>query len=81
MLLLPHAEAMFFVDDDEAQVFELDIGLDEFVRADDQINGARFKSGHGRLHFLRRAESREFFNANRPRREAILERVVVLLGE
>ena len=72
---------MFFVDDHESEILELNVRLNEFVRADDEINFALGHALQRGLDFLWRSEARELFNANRPRRKAILERVVVLLGQ
>ena len=39
-LLLAHAEAVLLVDDDEAEALELDVGLQQLVRADDDVDRA-----------------------------------------
>ena len=40
LLLVQHAEPLLLVDDNQPEVFEADIVLDEFVRADDNIHRA-----------------------------------------
>ena len=39
---LQDAEAMLLVDDDQAELLEPHVALDQRVRADDQVHGARF---------------------------------------
>jgi hypothetical protein len=49
-LLVGHAEALLFVDDDQAQVLELHVLLDESMRADDDVDRAVLQFGqHGGL--------------------------------
>ena len=42
-LLVFDAEALLLVDDDQAQVLELDLGVEQLVRADDHVHGAVLK--------------------------------------
>jgi hypothetical protein len=42
---LVDAEAMLLVDDDERQIAEFDAGLEQRVRADEEIDGSVFQSG------------------------------------
>ena len=72
---------MFLVNDDKPEVFKFNVGLNQFVGADDQVHGARRQPGNSGFHLFGGAKARQFFNANRPRCEAILERVEVLLGQ
>ena len=80
-LFLPHAESMFLVDDDEAESLEADVGLQELVGADDHIDAALAQGLDHRVSLSARAESRELLDAHRPRREAVRESLMVLLGE
>ena len=43
-LLVLHAEAMLLVDDDEAEVRELDVGAEQPVRADDDVDLLRLRA-------------------------------------
>ncbi len=38
LLLLAHAEALFLIDDHQAQILELDVRLQQLVRADDDVD-------------------------------------------
>ena len=80
-LLLPHAEAVLLVDDDEPQVLELDVALQQLVRADDEVDLAARKPFQRDLRLLRRAEARKLRDAHGKVGEAIGERLEVLLGE
>jgi hypothetical protein len=60
-----HAEALFFIDDDHAEVFENDVFLQQPMRADHDIDlavGQRRKRG---LLFFLGLEAREFFDPYR----------------
>jgi len=81
LLLLPHAEAVLLVDDDEPEVLELDIGLQQLVRADDQVEAAFGEAGKCGLNLLRAAKAREFRHASGRIREAVGERLEMLLGK
>ena len=80
-LLLPHAEAVLLVDDDEAEVLELDVRLQQLVRADDEVDAARREAFERRLRLLRGAEARQLGDAHREIGEAVGERLEMLLGE
>ena len=67
LLLLPHAEAMLLVDDHQAEVPELDVLLDELVRADGDVDGAVGQPGDRGGDLLRAAEARELGELHRPR--------------
>lgn len=70
-LLLPDAEALLLVDDDEADVLELDVLLKETMSPDNHVDlalGHLLKHG---LDVLGRLEARQHFDADRPVGEAV----------
>ena len=56
--LLLHAEAMLFVEDDQAEIVELHVLLDQLVRADDDVQLALGQVFQRLSGFLGRAETR-----------------------
>ena len=72
---------MLLVDDDESQPRELDIGLDQLVGADDEIDPAvGYAFEHG-LDFLRGAKARQLGQLDRQIGETIREDLQMLLGQ
>jgi len=72
---------MFFVDDDESEVFEPRLGVQQTVGRDQDVDGAvldTLECGRG---LLAGAEARQRFDPHRPVREAVGEAVLVLLRE
>ena len=69
--LLAHAEAVFLVDDDQAQALELHVLGQDLVGADDDVHAAVVDALDGRGDFLGRAEARQFHHAHRPVGEAV----------
>ena len=80
-LLLAHAKAVLFVDDHQAEILELDVALQQLVGADHDVDLALGQFGGRGFDFLGGFEARHDFHAHRPVGEAVLEAVVVLLGE
>ena len=80
-LLVQHAEALLLVDDHQAEILEADIGLDELVRADDDVHRAgRQRRDHGvGLFFC--TEPREQLHRHGELRHALDERVEMLLRQ
>ncbi len=78
---LLHAEAMLFIEDDQAEVVELHILLDQLVRADDDVQLAIGQILQRLRHFLGGAEARQLGDLDRPIGEAVGEALEVLLGE
>ncbi len=75
------AEAVLFVDDHEPEPFELELGLEQLVRADHDVDRA-VREPLERAGRARRApEARQELDPHRPLREPILERAMVLLRE
>ena len=72
---------MLFVDDDESEARELDVGLDQLVRADDEIDFAGRQLDQYRLDFLRRSKARQLGQFHGQIREAIREDLQVLLRQ
>ena len=72
---------MLLVDDHEPQALEGEPVLQELVGADDDVDLALAQVADGRLELLLRSKTRELLDPHRPVREAVLEALVVLLGE
>ncbi len=79
--LVAHAEAVFLVDDDEAEILELHVRLQQPVRADHHVDLAVAQFRQRLVGFLFRLEARDHFHAHRPVGEAVAEILVMLLGE
>ena len=79
--LVLDAEAMLLVDDDQPQAFELDVALQQLVRADHDVDGARRQALDSGRRAARAAEPRQELDTHRPVGEPIIERAMVLLGE
>lgn len=79
--LLPHAEALLFVDDDQAQILELHVWLQQAVRADDDVDIAAGDLLQFGLDLLGALEAREHFHLHRVIGEAVAEIAVMLLGQ
>ncbi len=80
-LLGVDAEPLLFVDDQQSQVFEADVLLHEPVRADDDVDFARFHSQQRLVLLGLGAESREDVHVERELGQPLAEGPVVLLGE
>ena len=80
-LLVTHAEPVFFVDDDDAEVAELHILLEHAVRPDHDVDLARAECVHDAALLSRRAEARQHGDPHREGGEPLGERLVVLLRE
>jgi hypothetical protein len=72
-LLVAHAEAVLLVDDDEAEVLEAHVGVQQPVRADDDVDRAALEPPRRHLRFLAGAEARQRLDAHRPVGEAVAE--------
>ena len=70
-LLVAHAEAVLLVDDEQAQALELDVGREQLVRADDDVDRAVGQALERRLDLLGRAEARQLGHLDRPLAEAV----------
>src|SRR6478735_2259950 len=75
------AEALLLVDDEEAEVLELDAVLQQTVGADDAIDLARFEAGEHLAGLLGGEEAAEHLDADRVAGEAVGEGVAVLGGQ
>ncbi len=58
-----------------------DVGRQQLVRADDDVDRAAGQAFERRLDFLARSKARQLGHLHRPRPEAVDDRLVVLLGE
>ena len=80
-LFVSHAEALLFVDDEQAEILKLHVLREQAVRADDDVNFACFEFVEHFLLFFFRAEAAEHFDADGKCGEAAAESFVVLEGE
>ena len=80
-LLLAHAEAMLFVDDDQAQVVEGDAGAEQAVGTDHDVHLAGRQAVGDRGDLAVRAHAGHGLDVHRPVGEAVAEGLVVLLRE
>mmetsp|Transcript_44843 Transcript_44843/g.105645 ORF Transcript_44843/g.105645 Transcript_44843/m.105645 type:complete len:425 (-) Transcript_44843:795-2069(-) len=80
-LLVAHAEAVFLVDDQQAQPVELDLGGQQLVRAHDDVDAAVGNALHRCLDLLGRAEAAHLRHLDRPGAESVGDVLVVLLGQ
>ena len=76
-----HAEALFFVDDEQAEVGELQVFREDAVGADEDVDFAGFRFLQNFFLLLRVAEAADHFDGDGKRPEALLESFVVLEGE
>ena len=74
-------EPLLLVDDDEAEVAELDVLRQEPVRPDHEIDRPVLEPGDRPFLLGRRDEPRQEADTDRERREALRERLVMLGGE
>ena len=81
LLLVADAEAVLLVDHEQAKALELDVGREQLVRADHDVDSAVGEPFERRLDFLRRAEARQLRDLDRPLAEAVGDVLVMLLGE
>ena len=80
-LLVLDAEALLLVDDQEPEVVEDDVGLEEPMRPDDDVDLPRGEPEEDLLLFLPAAEPAQRLHADRVVGETFAEGVQVLLGE
>src|SRR3954467_398477 len=80
-LLVLHAKAVLFVDDDEPQPLEGDVGAEQPMRSDHDVDASLGELREdGRL-LLRRLESTEHRDAHGEVRQTLTEGARVLIGE
>ena len=72
---------MLFVDHDESELLEGDVGAQQPVRPDDDIDSALPELLENRLLLFRRLESAQHRDAHREIREPLAEGARVLIGE
>ena len=78
---MPNAEALLFVDHQQADVLKLQVLREQPVRADQDVDLARFQLFQNDLLLLRRAEARDHLDVDGKLREAAAERFIVLEAE
>ena len=76
---MAHAEALLLVDDQKSQIFKMHIFLQQFVRADNEINFAGLQLLQSLFHLRRRAEARQHVDRHRERAEAFESGQIMLL--
>ena len=76
-----HAEALFLVDDDEAEVLEFDLWVEQLVGADDDVDAAVGQAFQRFFGFLGVLEAREGLDGDRKAFVALREGIDVLLDE
>ena len=81
VLLVRHAEALLLVDDEQAEVLELDILLQQLVRADHKVALAAAHVRERLADLSLRAKAREHPDLDREAVKALHGRLIVLLGE
>jgi hypothetical protein len=79
--LLPHPELLLFVDYQQAQIVVRESRVEQLVRADDDVNHARFQPGADFRLGRRGNEPREHLDPEREPGQALAERRVVLVAE
>ena len=80
-LLMFHAKALLLVDNHQAKLFELDLGVEQLMRADHHVNCAFAQRFQGFLGRCRRLEARQRLDGDRETGETFAEGFKVLLNE
>ncbi len=80
-LLVLHAEALFLVDDEQAEIIELDRFRQQGMGANDDIHPARFHTVTGFRRLFARDQPGELFHFQRPAGKPLREGVVMLARE
>ena len=75
------AEPLLLVDDDKAEILELDLGVEQLVGADDDVDATRLQSLDGLVDLLGRLEAAHGRNGDREALVPFGERLVMLLHE
>ena len=81
VLLVRHAEALLLVDDEQAEVLELDVFLQQLMRADHEIALAAAHVRERLADLPLRAKAREHPDLDREAVKPLHGRLIVLLGE
>ena len=76
-----HAESLFLVNDEQAQILKLHIARKQAMGSDDDIHPARFEFRQGLLLLHRSTKTAQHFDSNRKRRESPAKCVVMLERE
>ena len=76
-----HPETLFLIDDDQSQVFEFDLGIEQFMGADDQVHGPVPQSFDGLLVLRRRLEAGHHLDRDRKTLVPVGESLEMLLGQ
>ena len=81
VLLVRHAETLLLIDDEQTEILELDVLLQQLVRANHEVALARAHIGERLPHLRLRAEAREHPDLDREAVKALHSGLIVLLGE
>src|SRR5690554_692570 len=81
LFLLLHAKAMLFINNNKAKIFELNIALQQFVSTNYYVGPAILNGLHCFIDLAGATKTAEQFNSNGGAREAVAERIVMLLGQ
>jgi hypothetical protein len=81
LLLVAHPETVLLVDDRQSQILEFQVGLQQLVGPDQDVDRAVGQTFEHLLLLLRRAEPRQALDLDRPVGEAVGEVLEMLLGE
>ena len=76
-----YAETLLFINDHKPQVLELDLRVEQLMRADDQVNAAVFKAFGCFSAFFRRLEPAEHFYCYREAFITFCKCFIVLLRQ
>ena len=81
LLLMLDAETLLLVDDDQAELMRVHIGREQAMCADEHVDLTLGKRGQRTALLRGRAEARKHLDLHAKGREALEERLVMLLGE
>ena len=81
MLLVAHAEALLLVDDEKAEIFKLDILLQQPVCADNEVALAGFEIVKSFIDLRRRSESAQYLDRHREAEKTLHGGLIMLLGK
>ena len=81
LLLVAHAKAVLFIDDKQAQVLELRLFRQQFVRTNHDVDRAILNAFERSSNFFAGTEAAHLGHFHRPFGEAVFQRLVVLLGQ
>ena len=78
---MAHAKAVFLVNDEEPQVFEMGVRAEQFVRAHHNVHRAVGNAFKGGVDFFGGPKAAHFSHLDWPFAEPVHQRLVMLLGQ